>query len=772
MGNSKGEELKLRFIWANFDGIMELNGEIEFPKGKVVVLYGENLQGKTNLINAIRFAFLRETKRGRKKKEYDDWALPTREEIVANGKANIDVVFEHNGAYYKLNREISAGGRKDVPTLSMFTGWPGKKIKPVDFVPFVKERLKAGLLDALFAPEIAGGFKHLYGRNIDEAITEVFKEVISARQLSRRFIQRFEKLKSGAEAETTTILEAYNNYCQELLAQSKALLRFPEFRGFKKFTPGKTFEKMTKLLEATRARIKSLEKDELFVYLNDMLQKSKDLLQLRKAFSEEQKVKDLLAGIKDVNSDIEHLRTLLLELQQVATVEDDIPEPPTFHDIELNKKARKIYKRLVEAKNLHQEAKIGVEKYGANLETVKDSIKGLESIIPVLSKKRKIGEEKQAAITKLGKKAYTLVPIEVLTEDPTFANLSEQPIPKGSEKERKHYLKVLEAKYKTLLDLQKKEKRSSRIFSNFRKKDLARLSQIDKELMKKLDGMNTNVNQWVNKITTHLSAFVGAPEKTRSVEKQEDVDNLLNYVKNKTDKKERVYMKSLNEEINSLNLVVKTFTSKEIKKIITKLERERLELPSYRKIEKSLDTRKEEWRLLDETYSDLSIVPRMVDQTIPLLNAIINESVDEMKLKEAIAKTYNDIIEKMKERKLIKAVAEMSKGSLQARVKYKNRRITHPGGAEKAFFTLAILTALGQYFGMPILIDEVANNLDSKNLPAFFNLVVEFKSEKQLQYVLSIKETKDFDLEGWVKDIADDIVIYELKDKALRRKVI
>jgi len=49
---------------------------------------------------------------------------------------------------------------------------------------------------------------------------------------------------------------------------------------------------------------------------------------------------------------------------------------------------------------------------------------------------------------------------------------------------------------------------------------------------------------------------------------------------------------------------------------------------------------------------------------------------------------------------------------------------------------------------------------------------VEFKNEKQLQYVLSIKETRDFDFEGWVKDIADDIVLYELKEKEILKKVI
>lgn len=48
---------------------------------------------------------------------------------------------------------------------------------------------------------------------------------------------------------------------------------------------------------------------------------------------------------------------------------------------------------------------------------------------------------------------------------------------------------------------------------------------------------------------------------------------------------------------------------------------------------------------------------------------------------------------------------------------------------------------------MPVLIDEVANNVDSKNLKAFFNLVTELKDEISVQYLLSVKETKDFDME-------------------------
>lgn len=762
----------MRFLWASFDDILELNGEIEFPKDKVVVLYGANLQGKTNVINAIRFAFLREAKRGRRKIKYDDWALPTRQEVVSDGKANIEVAFEHDGGYYKLHREISAGGRKDVPTLHILTGWPGKEVRTLDLEPFVKERLKAGLLDALFAPEIAGGFKRLYGRDIDEAISEVFKEVIAARQISSHFILRLTKLKSGAEAETARIVDAHRKYCSELLDLLKGLSKIPEFRNFRKFQPGKTFEKMEKLLEVIRTRIKSLEKDDLFLYLRDMLGKSDDLLKLREAFSEEERMKELLVEIKKATPDVGTLHNLIVAYSKITTIEDEIDKPPTFSDTKLGKKVNRIYGKLIKAQELHREAEKGVRKYDSSLETLKDSIKGLDSVITVLRSKRKIREEKQATVTKLGKIGYTVIPVKLLTEDPTFARLSDQPIPKGSEREKKSYLKTLEEKRDALSDFLKKERSSARRFNNLKKKDLVRLSELENELNIELKKMSEKVVQWANKIITQLSAFTGVSVKTRSIESDEDVNSLLDYAKNKANKKEREYLKSLNERIQPLGLEIETFRKKEMDNVLTKLKKERLELPAYRKIRESLDSNKEEWRLLDEIYIDYNFVPKMVDKTVPLLNTIINESVDETKLKEEIANTYNEIIEKMKERKLIRAVAEMSKGSIQAQVKYKDKVITHPGGAEKAFFSLAILTALGDRFGMPILIDEVANNLDSNNLPAFFNLVAEFKNEKRLQYVLSIKETRDFDFEGWVKDIADDIAVYELKEKQILKKII
>ena len=132
-----------------------------------------------------------------------------------------------------------------------------------------------------------------------------------------------------------------------------------------------------------------------------------------------------------------------------------------------------------------------------------------------------------------------------------------------------------------------------------------------------------------------------------------------------------------------------------------------------------------------------------------------------------MAKTYSEIVSLMLERHLVRATAEVSRGELKSLVKYQGKTITHPAGSEKAFFSLAIVTALAHYFQTPVLIDEVANNVDSENLKAFFYLVNEFKDRYGIQYVLSIKQTKDFDLDGWVKEFWEDVAIYQIREKTI-----
>lgn len=764
----------MRLIWAKFDGTLELEGEIDFPENKVTVLYGANQQGKTNIINAIRYAFLKEELgRKRSRVKYDDWAIPTSQEMVPEeGTAKIIVVFEHNGLYYKLQREISAS-RKDVAAVHTLSGWPGKEEESIDLYPFIKENLKVGLLDALFAPEIAGGFKRLYGKDIDESIGEVFKEVTSARRFSKAFISRLEKMKIGAEAELLRITSEYNRYLEELQEVCKELIKFAEFTNLQVYEPGKTFEKIMTLMKAIRSRVERLKEDELFRYVKSMMEKARNLPHLRTELSECEEIVSTLKGTRENESDTQMLHNYLAKLREVTTLEDEIEEPPAFCDKDLNKKVKRVYGKLTEAKALHREAKSGADKLGIRLETIKDVIKEVKAIVKILKTRQKIGEEKPATITKIGKKAYTVVPTQILVQDPTFTSLSKQPLPKGPEDERKQYLEKLDKRLDQLVSTSKHEESSARKFNWFLKKDLKRLSKAEEQLIEEIKEMWIKIEQWRNDVVRGLSAFLGVEFKgVEKIESEKDVTDLSSLVAQRANEKEQKYLQSLNERVHPLRLIAKAFTENEIARILNELEKERLRIPAYEAVAGLLDAKKENWRKNDEDYIDYSAIPSMTDQAINVFNIILENSIDEQRLKEAIIDTFNKIINKMRERRLIEAVPEISAGTIRAQVKYKNKGITHPAGSEKAFFTLAILTALGHYFQMPILIDEVANNLDQRNLPAFFNLALELKSEKGIQYLLSIKETKDFDLEGWVKDISNEIAIYELEGKKVQRKML
>jgi hypothetical protein len=209
-----------------------------------------------------------------------------------------------------------------------------------------------------------------------------------------------------------------------------------------------------------------------------------------------------------------------------------------------------------------------------------------------------------------------------------------------------------------------------------------------------------------------------------------------------------------------------------VNELLAKLEREKLQIPQYEKATDFLNDSKESWRINDQAYIDFGLMPAISEQASKVFCSILESCIDEKQLKEEIVATFDEIINEIKERKLIEAHPEISADGLQVNVKYKDKEITHPAGSEKAFISLAILTALGYFFRMPIIIDEVANNLDQNNLPSFFNIALEEKSRRGVQYLLSIKKTRDFDLEGWVREMADEIEIFELEGKKIQKLML
>lgn len=758
----------MRLIQTCFKDVMELNGEIIFPEDKAVVIYGANLQGKTNVINAIRYAFLKESRKGRKK-YYDEWAIPIREEVAPReGSGEVKIVFEHEGKYYKLERVI-AQNKSDKPNLVQLSGWPGSVVKTIDPESFFKERLKVGLLDILFAPEIAGGFKRLYGRDVEDAIGEVFKEVISARRLAQNFNRRLERLKSGAEAKITSINSEYNKFVNQLIGICKDVESFSSFQHLKIYEAGKSHDKMEKLEEEIRVRIRTLDEAKVFQVIEKASNNAERFDRIQRILDKAEEIENYLIDLKKTKSDLSKLKRFLHVLQNLESPEDfKALQAPRFYDEQLQR-AKNILIKLEDSRKSLLEAKSSAKKLGVNLKDVESIIKDVDSVISILKLRRKIKGEERASLTKIAGRVHAVIPINVLVRDPSYAKIASEPVPKGSKNERKRYLNELSNKKIVLKKILEDIDESNSLFTSVKKRDLPFLSKYSEELAGKTKNIEQEIDKWLASLVSEVSVFFEKPWRKPKIESRSGLKKFVTQTAKAVGSKKEEHLNRLNKILEPLQIHMKDFCRKEINIVLKEMKRQKTTIPKYSELVRYLNSQKEAWRNRDEEYRDYSVIPKLAENGQRIMKSIANNSVDEEKLREAIASTYTDIINRMKERKLIQAITSISKGTMKAEVTYKDRIITHPAGAEKAFFSLAILTALAHYFKMPILIDEVANNVDSKNLQAFFNLVSELKDERSVQYLLSVKETKDFEMDGWVKEIADELAIYRIEDKNITK---
>ncbi len=748
------------------EGIMELTGVIDFPQSKVVVVYGSNQQGKTNVINAIRYAFLREVKGlGRPKREYDDRLLPTRDELVFGDQASITVNFHHNNASYTLVRSLSSKGKREKSSLSR----SDRPNQPEEVERFLQARLKVSLLDALFAPDIAQGFKQLYSGNIDESVAQMFKEITTLREMAEGFIQRFNRLKLAADAQRTSIEGDYTDFCNQITKSSPSVASLPEFKNLEKFEAGKAFQKIENLHSKVNSVVAKLREEGFASEISETITKAKELSKIRNKLKDKVSIERDIGRLNDVQSDHKVLKAWVSSANSVTRIEDSLKPVQRLKDATIQSKVNEILSTLMDAKKSEAEARRLAREEKIRVEDVPVSLKELGKLANLLSKKAKIGIEVGASVTKVGGKVYAVLPFKLLAEDASFTDINRQPIPKGDSAQKKKYLDSVRGKIKRLRRIKALTEESVKLFESFTRAGKRSLQSLVDDLDHEAEKIDDNLGKWSKDLSSASSSFAGKKITPRKIKSTGALNKYTKLIDDLVNKAESRYLTKIKRVLHEVNVQIARFDPRELRQASDQVSKQKKELPQTEKVEQLLAGKKVSWRTFDETYNDYLQVPRITDGAVSLLESILSKCFDEAKLRESIAGTCNEIIALMHERRLIQAVAEVPTGSLKTVVKYKDKTISHPAGSEKAFYSLAILTALAHYFQTPVLIDEVANNLDSKNLRAFFELVTEFKDRYSVQYVLSIKQTNDFDFDGWVKDMREDVVIHEIKEKNIAR---
>jgi len=745
------------------EGLMELRGVINFPPGKIVIIYGSNQQGKTNVINAIRYNFLKEFKgRGRLRNEYDDRALPTRQELVFGAKSSIITEFEYGGNRYMLRREILSGGKRETCDLYGANS-PAQKMDPE---VFLKAKLKVSLLDVLFAPEITGAFKHLYSGGIDRDVEEMFKEISTLRNLSESFMQRLKRLKSSAEVASTTIETAYADLCRQLVQIAPQIADMKEFEDLKAFEPGKSAQKLELLDKKTLKVASTLKETKLSETIDEASTKANELGEIRGLLKDSEAMRQKVVQLRIVKSDHKALKDWLDSMGQIDR-ESRLGKPPELKDEKRRKLVEQVVSKFSKAKNDYAQALVLAETEHLSLTEISSRAKQLSKVLRLLSSGVKIGKEIAASVAKVGGEAYAIVPARLMVTDATFAEINSNPVPKGTKDEMKGYEANVKSKISRISAIKTLDNESQRAFEEFAKNGLLLLRTIVKILANKETDLENELKNWVDGLSASASSFSGRTIRPIVPKTATELISFGTGVEGQVTKAEGAQLSKVNRTLKELGIQVSRLEKEDLSKAARIVADQQHALPQLEEAGKLKTKNKLEWQKLDEQYSDYSKIPRLADEAILVLGEILAKCFDEAKLKEMMATTYTDITNQMRERRLINAVADVSPKRLKGVLRYRDRVITHPAGSEKALFSLAILTSLAYYFQTPVLIDEVANNLDSENLKAFFELVREFKDKYGVQYVLSMKTTRDFDLDGWVRDLREDISLYQIRGKEI-----
>ena len=751
-----------------FENAMELEGSIVFPEGKAVVIYGENKAGKSNIIHALRYAFLSKVVRPRKNPGYDELKLVTGKEIApVDGVGRILIEFEHNGQQFEIRREIDRYKDNNKILRKEATGF-----RELDFNKTVSKELKAGLLDALFAPDSAMGFNHLNEKNIDAVIRELFKEIGNAKVLAKDFKQRVARLKEEAQARVTGIERDYSSFVGELKGNLGELPT--DLSSFETHEPGKTAEKIGYVADGLKRYIDSIEKGELKEWLKEMRNRAKVAEDIERLLTDSYKlIADSFQRMEEISQDKERLSLLLAELRGVKLGSPMPQEPGKFYDDELNKRAGIFYQKLKEAQTRYSNALslAQEEKIDFKIDNPARMRSDKEKVLRLLTMEIAIPDAPRVKVdlVKIGsdsgeESVHGLVPLKLMDEDPAFTKLSPEPIPDAPKEHKRQYAEILGKRIEKLKIICEDKDRAESFFNNEFTPLLTDLSRYSTTLMEREKEEGEKISKLVEYIHNRLSLFAQEDIPIPNLDHEGDLEPFLLTIRQILSRKKSDYLLVILSKAKNLGIQVNKFDTYEIDSLLWKLAEMEKGLPLYRGIWAELARQKRnEWENNDAEYADLTYVPVVVDGLDRTLDTILDNAFDEHEVIQGIQEIIVEINNKLRDEGLINSCIEMGEGSLQlSKTTYKDREITHPCGAERSFFSLAALTALARYFRLPVIIDEAANNLDKKHLRDFVSLIKEFATSYDVQYILSIKETDDFALDGWVREFADDLEIYRV----------
>jgi len=780
----------MRLILAKFNNVLGLNGLLNFVENKPLLIYGENITGKSNIINMLRYCLIPKT---RGKKGYSEEKRLTKDEILLedNSSGTIEIYFEQNAKLYKLYYFFSRG-RKNVRQSqrlfeSEFAQLPvddSSRVEALERLNWkdlgitssraLKEKLlELGIfpevLDILISPSNVRNFSEAINGSVVRVPEIIAKRITNIHTNVKKYLNNLEKLHGIIILEKDEL----ENKIKELKNQFEEVSEnIPEIKTQEIFVTGEIAKNLQNLQTFIAKKLESIptevsemreilgllssEKYEMWAKAIDSLTAS---IVRKDELKELLKKEKMLEGVEKTLSEWSiAFKQLPSEGNLEALISFKLPEHEKFDFNILSNpdRVKSIFSILSEGKSLLKSVVKTCKRFKILPKT--SEINNLINSYKKLLKAIKTPLEPKgdpALIFRQNDRAVVSISLDIALKKMEYLRgieptpLIHRPKKIKKEKFQKEISKLKAEINKTLKILRKTKENLSSVKKLLKKAKKMRDSVIDEiEIVKKSrEKIHKELKKLAGNIERsyhHLCEMFKLKPEEINLSDEETIEISFKTITESCNKAQELLYADLSQHLKEYPDVLEKLKIKEkvelvgiinrIKNDLQKRVREASKLQEeYGKINKWILSNTTQIKSMEDRIKTIEIMTGILLLAEEILTRIyqktdIERIIEELaeKIEESVRETYNKIFPEDKSFNF----EHVGNGQFTSTIN--NKPITHPSGSQRVAISLGIMLSLAETFKLPMILDEAFDRLDVNRLRFFCECVTALSETFQL----------------------------------------
>jgi hypothetical protein len=800
----------MRFLFADFDGVLGVQGEMVLPQDRPLVLYGENVSGKSNIINALRYCM--NPPLGRRGSDYAEDKLPKRQEMLVDplDEGSVTIYFVQGEELFKLEYGFTRSGSgvnrrealyitegepptEDIPTALRRVDWGSRDETGVTAIKDTLEEKEVypEILDVLIAPSNIANFSEAVSGEIIDVPELIEQEIERRRQRSEWYEERLTILKNECEKQDEQLSAELENLREAFLDRDFAAANLSQEEAAKQFDAGGDgLRSFKETVSERRGELPNVQQQvqELSQLVKQVQDQTEKIGAVEDALEDQEKVSKWVVEQPQFESAHDTIRSWedrlegLPLVENIESVTEFSPLDPEDFDFDLLKNGEELEGYLDEITTIREkigEAKTIREKHDIPKGRLDERRAELDRLIESLNDPVAEPDGVDSVLFVEGSGAAVGVPeseVDALRDKPSYTDVASTPqvvqTEEGSSASLDEYREEIEDDRDEIEDAIAARNEAQELVKKFKEEVPDWLAEERKSLKRKANCREEeigDVKQEWNAVYANLCSEFDKLEEDLAFDDVAAVERSVSRLQEAVSAAKATVRENLEGELLGFDdiEVPDEIDEDVLDELVETLEQKQVELQEAGEVLDELET----W--IDQKLGDVETTVEKLDTARVARDAAaigalvfhevkqksdISEIVDQLadSIETNVRATYNHIFAG-------ESLEFRHEGDGEFRCRLNGEEITHPSGSQRAVMSFGIMLSLAKSFDLPILLDEAADRFDYIRLASFYDFITGITADQGIQTCLVMCKSKDIEENEEVREQMIDSAIYRLK---------